>query len=172
MPAVEAADASEVIRERLMHLEALRDALSVFVYVSTRREVDTRKLIGHLLHTGKHVCVPRLDEVGHMHAHLIHNLDDLIPDAPGQFSIPVPPANAPIEHHPDVALVPGLAFTHTGHRLGFGAGHYDRYLADHPDTLTVGLCYDWQLIDTFPAEPHDHPMDWLVTDQRVIPCVD
>ena len=163
------ADASDLILERLLHLEPLRDALSVFVYVSFGNEVRTRKLIEHLRHAGKHVCVPRLDPAGRMHAHLIHTLDDLTSSGAG---IPIPPADAPIERHPDLALVPGLAFTPAGQRLGMGAGCYDRYLNDHPDTLPVGLCYEWQILDSLPTEPHDQPMHWLVTDTRVIACQD
>ena len=171
------ADASESIHARLIHLEPLCDALSIFVYVSVRHEVDTRKLIGRLLHAGKHVCVPRIDPTGRMHAHLIHDLADLntaggglTTSGGGQFQIPTPPEDAPIDHDPDLALVPGLAFTPAGQRLGQGGGHYDRYLNDHPDTLAVGLCYDWQVLDALPTEPHDHPMDWLLTESRMIQC--
>lgn len=172
MSAVQVADASDAIRQHLVRLEPLRDALSVFVYVSVRNEPDTRNLINDLLAIGKHVCVPRLDDASRMHAHLIHNLDDLIASGGDQFHIPVPPADAPIEPCPDITIVPGLAFTQTGQRLGMGGGHYDRYLADHPDTFPIGLCYDWQILDELPSEPHDHPMQMLVTEQRVISCGD
>ncbi|MEY4160735.1 MAG: hypothetical protein RLZZ136_1356, partial [Pseudomonadota bacterium] len=68
---------------------------------------------------------------------------------------------------PDVAFVPLLAFTADGARLGQGGGHYDRWLADHPQTLPIGLAWDMQLCDSLPCEPHDHPLAAVVTPSRI-----
>jgi len=165
------AEASESITRRLMYIEPFREALSVFVYVSIGNEVETHTLIEELIHANKRVSVPRVYEGRVMHAHLIGGLGDLQADQPRQFGIPIPPEEAPIEASPDIALIPGLAFSTTGQRLGYGAGHYDRYLSDRPDTLAVGLCYDWQLVENLPTEPHDRPMRVLVTDQRTLNIV-
>jgi 5-formyltetrahydrofolate cyclo-ligase len=172
MSTEQVADASDAICRRVLELEDLRDAESIFCFVSIRNEPDTRNLIHDLLDMDKQVCVPRLDTSGQMHAHRILSLSDLTPSGGEYFHIPAPPADAPIEPHPEITLIPGLAFTQTGQRLGMGGGHYDRYLADHPDTLPIGLCYDWQVLDTLPSEPHDRPMRMIVTDSRVISCGD
>ncbi len=170
MSADEVAIASGAIRRRVLDLDQLRDARCVFTYVSIHNEPDTRKLIHDLLAAGKRVSVPRLGPDGLMQAHQIDSLDDLLPAGPDQFGIPVPASDSPIEPHPGVALVPGLAFTEAGNRLGLGGGHYDRYLANHPGTLAIGLCFGWQVVNTLPAESHDQPIQMLVTDSRVIPC--
>ena len=65
----------------------------------------------------------------------------------------------------DVVVVPGLAFTSDGRRLGQGGGHYDRFLPRlRPDCLTVGAAYAEQLVHDLPTEPHDIPLDLVVTD--------
>ena len=72
----------------------------------------------------------------------------------------VPPAEI------DAILVPGLAFTKQGHRLGRGGGFYDRYLAQLPaTTLKIGVCFAVQLVEALPSEPHDQRMNAVVTEE-------
>lgn len=67
---------------------------------------------------------------------------------------------------PDVVVVPGLAFTAAGQRLGQGGGWYDRYLAEiRDDCLTVGVCFHEQLLARVPTEAHDVTLDVVVTDE-------
>jgi 5-formyltetrahydrofolate cyclo-ligase len=66
-------------------------------------------------------------------------------------------------------LVPGLAFTKTGHRLGRGGGFYDRYLASLPaHTIKVGVCFALQIVETLPLEPHDQQMNVVVTENGLL----
>ena len=66
-------------------------------------------------------------------------------------------------------LVPGLAFDPAGRRLGYGLGFYDRAFADAaPGALKVGLAFELQILESVPADPHDVPMDFVVTEDRVI----
>jgi len=67
----------------------------------------------------------------------------------------------------DVSIVPLLGFTERGERLGQGAGHYDRYLADHPAIVAIGLAWDCQLVETLPIDPHDVPLHAVVTPTRI-----
>lgn len=68
---------------------------------------------------------------------------------------------------PDVLFVPLLGFTATGDRLGQGGGHYDRWLADHPGTIAIGVAWDCQLAETLPVEPHDKHLTAIVTPTRL-----
>ncbi len=68
---------------------------------------------------------------------------------------------------PDVLFVPLVGFTATLDRLGQGGGHYDRWLAEHPPALAVGLAWDAQLCDALPTEPHDAALDAVVTPTRI-----
>jgi 5-formyltetrahydrofolate cyclo-ligase len=67
---------------------------------------------------------------------------------------------------PDVVVVPGLAFTPTGQRLGQGGGWYDRFLVDvRNDCETIGVCFHEQVVDALPSERHDIAVDRVVTDR-------
>ena len=62
----------------------------------------------------------------------------------------------------DIILVPGLAFTASGYRLGYGGGYYDTFLAQHPEALKVGVGYPSQLVAELPLEDHDIALDMMV----------
>lgn len=67
---------------------------------------------------------------------------------------------------PDVVIVPGVAFTRQGDRLGQGGGWYDRFLAEvRPDCTKVGVAFAEQIVDALPLEPHDVRVDHVVTDE-------
>lgn len=66
---------------------------------------------------------------------------------------------------PELVLVPGLAFSHSGHRLGRGGGFYDRLLAGRAaHALKLGICFDFQLVETILIEPHDAIMNAVISD--------
>jgi 5-formyltetrahydrofolate cyclo-ligase len=77
------------------------------------------------------------------------------------------PASDSAELTPEVLFVPLVGFSDRGGRLGLGAGHYDRWLAAHPPRLAIGLAWDCQLVDDLPTEPHDHPLDAVITPTRL-----
>lgn len=86
--------------------------------------------------------------------------------SPGPFG-PQPVDAAP-EVVPNVLFVPLLAFTARGQRLGQGGGHYDRWLAAHPQAVAIGLGWDVQEVDALPHEPHDAPLRAVVTPTRIV----
>lgn len=84
----------------------------------------------------------------------------------GPFAIRQPADDAP-EVIPDVIFVPLVGFTEDCERLGQGGGHYDRWLAEHPGRIAIGLAWDVQLAEHLPVEPHDIPLDAVVTPTRL-----
>lgn len=86
--------------------------------------------------------------------------------ASGPWGALQPAADAP-EVVPDIIFVPLLGFTRDGHRLGQGGGHYDRWLAAHPQVPALGLAWDCQLLDKLPLEPHDRALRAVVTPTRI-----
>lgn len=88
----------------------------------------------------------------------------------GPFGTMEPAAGAPVQ--PGMLLVPLLAFTRAGHRLGYGQGYYDRWLAAHPDRLAVGLAYAAQEVADLPLEPHDVPLAAILTEREAIVVAD
>ena len=89
--------------------------------------------------------------------------DALVPDP---YKALQPPADAEALI-PEVVFCPLLAFTEAGGRIGYGAGHYDKWLAAHPPKLAIGLAWDCQLVDELPIEPHDMPLDYVITPTRL-----
>ncbi len=91
---------------------------------------------------------------------------------PGKFGIPEPvgptvdTASLPM---PALCLVPGVAFTREGARLGRGGGYYDRFLAEFPGD-TVGMAFSFSIVESLPTESHDIPVGWLATPEGIIPC--
>lgn len=70
---------------------------------------------------------------------------------------------------PSIVVVPGLAFSTKGFRLGRGKGYYDKYL-EHYKGPTIGVCYEEQIVDNIPTQVHDCPVGLLITEDRLIDC--
>ncbi|MET1755978.1 5-formyltetrahydrofolate cyclo-ligase [Novosphingobium sp. RD2P27] len=85
---------------------------------------------------------------------------------PGPFGVLQPGSESAVVT-PAVLFVPLLAFTADGTRLGQGGGHYDRWLAEHPDVLAIGLAWDGQLAEDLPVEAHDQRLAAIVTPTRL-----
>ena len=83
----------------------------------------------------------------------------------GSFGIVEPQGVEPVEAEQiDLMVVPGVAFTAAGDRLGRGKGYYDRYLSREGfRAFCVGVCYEHQVVESLPVEPHDKAMDEVVS---------
>lgn len=87
--------------------------------------------------------------------------------ARGALDIPRPPDDAP-EVTPSVLLVPLAAFDDRGYRIGYGGGFYDRTLAklrSEGPVTAIGAAFSQQRVDRVPEEPHDEPLDWMLTPE-------
>lgn len=138
----------------------------IFTYVSYNGEVDTHKIIEKALNDKKTVCVPRvISKSEGMEAVPIKSFDDLVS---GAYGILEPPKDA-LTISPeriDMALVPGVAFSSGGSRLGYGGGFYDRYLPKfRQDACIAALAYSIQLIDAIPMEPQDIKVSMIFTNK-------
>jgi len=92
------------------------------------------------------------------------------PTVPGQLRIPEPPPHAPALD-PDLLFVPLAAFDRRGHRIGYGAGHYDLTLAKlkaRKPIVAVGVAYGVCEVEAVPDEAHDQPLDYVLTDRELI----
>lgn len=151
------------IAESFIGSEIFRRARVIFTYVSVGTEADTRSIINAALGSGKTVAVPVCDTSSHsMTFHRIGSLDCLVA---GAYGIPVPDGT-PIAENADICIVPGLAFSPDGSRLGYGGGYYDRFLSAHSMTK-VGLCAEALIFDRLPCESTDIPVDMIFTEHRI-----
>lgn len=157
---VESSDKS--IYGKLISLPEYIQSERVFCYYSLDGEVDTHSIIKHALAAGKRVYLPVVYGGGLMEAVEIDDVSGLIP---GKLNIPEPPGDGRIlvPGADDIAIVPALAFTENGYRLGQGGGYYDRFLKKWPG-VSVGLCRRSFLLNEIPIEYHDVKVDILITD--------
>ncbi len=141
----------------------------VLLYVSAfPEEFATGPMLRLALEKGKRLLCPRVDRSrGVLHLSEVRDLQaDLVRRTLG---IPEPRLTCPrVEPEAvDWVLVPGLAFDGRGFRLGRGAGHYDRLLPTlRPGVMRWALALDCQWIDALPVEPHDVPLDGVVSPSR------
>jgi 5-formyltetrahydrofolate cyclo-ligase len=176
MPAASCAERSARVVGRLLELEPLARARTVALFwpMTERREVDLRPLDAQLRARGARVAYPlveRADAVdgassSAMSFRFVGDPSTLA-DAGGGFLEPSPgdPVAAPGEL--EVIVVPALAVDPRGHRIGYGAGYYDRTLPAYaPPAVTVAVAFDFQLVPEVPATEGDVPVDWAVTDLR------
>lgn len=159
LPAREIEDRSARLADALFATEAYRKARSLYAYIAFNQEVRTRPIIERAWADGKRVAVPKVTG-GEMAFLWLDSFDAL---RPGYFGIEEPAADAPVaDDDAALVLVPGLAFDRRGHRVGYGGGYYDRWLAAHPGHPTVALCYDFQIVDAIDCEAHDKPVDLVL----------
>ena len=161
---VDASSRSAAVRERLWAVPEFTNAHRVLTYVSAKdNEVDTTEIIRRLLAGGREVACPVVLPSGEMEWRRIARQDDLLP---GRFGIPAPDAMRcpPVDStRGAVVLVPGLAFARDGHRLGHGGGYFDRFLSRF-DGTSIGLAYEFQVLDNLPIDPYDERVHWVVTE--------
>ena len=90
----------------------------------------------------------------------------------GKMNIPSPNAEAPVVR-PDLLFVPLAAFDRRGHRIGYGAGFYDRSLAalrTQKPIVAIGVAYAAQEVPYVPHEAHDQALDFVLTERELIAC--
>ena len=172
MKEAEAESKSAAIMKNLVKLTEYKKAKAVMFYAAKGNEVQTMELIEAALKEGKIVLLPITNiEKKEIEAAVIEDYDrDL---KKGTFGIMEPDpfkkrVNRKDEKNIDVVIVPGVAFDIDGHRLGYGHGFYDKLLHRLDRTVKIGLAYDFQIVGKLPRESHDHPMDIIVTESRVI----
>lgn len=160
---------SAQIVSRLMSLSIVEKPQVIMCYMDFRNEVQTEALIEYLLSLDKNIVLPKVNtETDSLDLFQINGFRDLIS---GSMGIREPASHLPqvLPTDVDLILAPGVAFDLKGYRMGYGAGYYDKLLPQiRPDCAVIGLAFDIQVVDELPVEPHDHPMDSILTESRWI----
>jgi 5-formyltetrahydrofolate cyclo-ligase len=162
---------SRAIAEKVWGLPQMEGWNTLFMYVNFRSEVETLDLIKKCLQHGKQVAVPLVNGANSTMIPL--QISDPDMDLkPGYYGIsePDPRKAPPVEGGEiDAVIIPGSVFDVNGGRLGYGGGYYDRFLQNiAPRACRIGLAFEMQIVDSVPLEPHDQPLDYLVTEKRII----
>ena len=147
---------SEKLGELFIASELYKQAKTIYGYLPYNQEVRTTAMLQQALEDGKKVAVPKCygDEMRFIY------LEDLSQVEKGYCGIPEPIEDGPVADDPNaLVLMPGLAFTKEGLRMGYGGGFYDKFLASEPGHPTLALCYDFQMVEHIPTNAYDVPVD-------------
>jgi 5-formyltetrahydrofolate cyclo-ligase len=153
---------SAAIAASLLAHPRFREAKIIGFYIPKRNEADTSAMIEAAIRAGKVVSAPVTT-----HSISFFPFTSLGSLVPGKFGIPEPSTKNTKPVEPDLIVVPGVAFGLCMHRLGYGKGYYDSYLA-HSAAYRIGICYDFQIVDKLPTHENDQRMDEIITEKRVI----
>ena len=127
----------------------------VCTYIHTDSEVDiTNDLIGYKQLITSYLVSSDIELCLYKEPFIKNALNILEPENPIKIN------------EVDVFLVPGVAFTATGKRLGRGGGYYDKLLSKYPDTLKIGITFNERIMQNLPTESHDISMDYVFTNDK------
>lgn len=158
-------DSSEKITKRVLTSSLYKAAKSIFCFVGSGREPDTKVILRDALENGKILAVPLCREKGVMHAIIIEDISRL---KKGRFGLLEPEDSCPVlpPEEIDLCIVPCLSCDFTGGRIGKGGGYYDRYLPQC-SASQIALCRDLLITDKIPLEDHDQQMHQVITESGI-----
>ena len=151
--------ASARLGELFLACDQYKNAKTIYGYLPYNQEVRTVPMLEQAMKDGKRVAVPKCygEEMRFIY------MDDLSKVEKGYANIPEPIADGPVaEDKTALVLMPGMAFTTDGKRMGYGGGFYDKFLAAEPNHPTVALCYEFQMVEDLPTEEYDIPVDCVL----------
>ena len=174
LPASERLRLSRAVIQSVCELTAYRQAHTVLGYLNFGSELASELWVQRAFADGKRVLLPRVNRAS---KHLdLYQVGDLQQDvAPGFLGIREPVAERCVKEDApgtvDFILLPGVAFTREGARLGYGGGYYDKLLANMPhQPVLVAGAFELQVLQEIPQEKTDCKVEWLVTEDGAIRC--
>ena len=160
---------SRLLRDLLLELPQVGGAGTVAVYYSVGSEPSTRSLVYALWKQGHYVVLPALLPDGDLDWASYEGPDSMVPGPRGLLEPSEAGRGAGTVARADVVIVPALAVSHSGMRLGRGGGSYDRALARVGEQVpTIALLFDDEMLGSVPSAPHDRPVRAVATPARGI----
>ena len=165
----EVLEKSSRIKKRIFEIDLFRDAQTVLSYVSYGNEVYTHDMIKESIEMGKTVIVPKSVTKDYtLILSRLTNWDDL---EVGAYNI-LEPKKESIEvvdiESIDLIIAPGVVFDIHRNRIGHGKGYYDRLLKNSRNIPSVGLAFEFQIVENIKSEQHDEKIDIIITEDRII----
>lgn len=159
---------SDRISRIILNSSLYRNCKNLCIYQAFRKEVSCDKIIKQALRDKKQVFVPVTDSVSKtMEFYRVTEMTEWKKGAYGILEPVLTDTTAPLREAA-LILMPGLVFDKNKHRIGYGGGYYDKYLACHIGHTTIALCYHFQIIDeNLPCEEHDILPDYIATDEGI-----
>ena len=162
------AEASRAVCEKVLQSDEFRESAVIFGYLSFRYEISVDAVLEEALRLGKTVAVPWIVSQHEMQPVQLETLQNLPLDRFGIRTVPKPVRIVSPESI-DLILVPGAGFSKEGHRMGRGAGFYDRFLV-HTGGFRLGITCEGLLREKIPVDEYDQRVEALVTETEFIYC--
>lgn len=174
LPADLRAAHSEAITAQLLLMPEYRQAETVLGYMNFGAEYASERWVDQTLAEGKRLALPKVNHhTNHLDLYWVDDPENQL--APGLWKIREPVVERcrklALDEGIEFALLPGVAFTRSGVRLGYGGGFYDKLLASMAKRpVLVAAAFSLQVVDLLPQEANDINVDWLATEQETIDC--
>lgn len=156
---------SNKIKHELFSLPEYQRAKVICFFVSFNSEVDTHDMIKDAIKEGKRVCVP----IATNHILILSEIKDFKElDKENKYGIMEPSKIKKINRDMvDMIMVPGTVFDKQCHRIGYGRGYYDGLLKGYKG-VSIGICFDLQVVDKVPLDEWDEQLDKVITEEKII----
>lgn len=161
---------SSMIQKLLFDFSVFREAKRVFAFASMPDEVQTNEILAGMLEAGKEVAIPLITGPRKMEAAAFSDMADLVPEKYGILTVKPEKRRILDPSELDFVLVPGVAFSKNGIRLGMGGGYYDDFLKRASSAFRLAVVYGCQVFDTVPQEPWDEQVDAILTEKGIAVC--
>lgn len=159
---------AEAAAKHVFELDFYQKSDKILIYVSYRDELSTFPVIRRALLDGKRLFLPRCDPSRRGHMAFYRVCDPAHDLLPGLYGISEPSEDCePLTEEGGLCIVPGLAFSGDGYRIGYGGGYYDRFLSTFSGTA-LGYCFTQQIVDSIPREETDKPVHGVATPDGLI----
>ena len=160
--------ASHKIVSNLLDNLIYKSADTIMAYSSMPEEIQLNELFDNAFSNDKILAIPLIIGRGTMRPVFLPTVEDLVVGDFGIMTVRQDKRQFVEFDNIDCVIVPGAAFDRQGNRLGLGGGYYDRFLQRVPNAKRVALSFDYQLLETVPAEPHDAKMDIIITESETL----
>ncbi|MBD80491.1 MAG: 5-formyltetrahydrofolate cyclo-ligase [Crocinitomicaceae bacterium] len=150
---------SERIVQELIELVRQEKPTTIHSFIPMGSEVNILPFLEEMLRAGIEVYCPKTLPARRLENRRLLSLNNL---EDGVFGTQHPAQPGGYSGKYDLIIVPGVAFDEDGNRLGYGGGYYDTFIEQHPESKKIAVCFDVQVLDDIPIEPHDVKMDLLV----------
>src|SRR5699024_9598805 len=154
----------EILNKKLIEYIKEHDSHSNGIVLSISNELDTDSVISCMQHSRREIYTLECDNIEkEMNFSKFSSMDAVVTD---EKKLRVPSDQSDVNNQVDLIVVPGLIYSETGYRIGYGGGFYDRFLKDYSG-LKISLLFEEQIGEAV-REPHDVPVDILITPERTI----
>lgn len=149
----------EKINTSLKQILNEKSIQKIHLFIPMENEINITSFIQYALDHNIDVYTSESLKHGRLRHWKLHSLTEL---QDGIYGTQFPMNSQIYEGTYDLIIIPGLAFTMQGDRVGYGAGYYDRFLIEHPKALKIGVAYSFQIYDELPVETFDIQLDKVV----------